>query len=154
MQPHHSKVDREKTTPNTKSSTIDNDQTATQKTNTHNHTSHTSIHPPQAPQVSIPPASMRQVTNNHGDATTNLYLLVLEDLRVRGLSYVEQLTLEGEHSVPVPPNDTQTGHGQRLGRVSLGEDQGAVLTQQEGCNEATKIERNHETPSGRRSSKA
>ena len=57
----------------------------------------------------------------------HLNLFVLEDLGGGGLADVEQLTLEGEHAVAVPADDSQTGHGERLGRVSLGEDEGAVL---------------------------
>lgn len=47
-------------------------------------------------------------------------------LLVRGLADVEDLPSERENSVAVPPDDAEPRHGQRLGRVSLGEDQCAL----------------------------
>ena len=59
-----------------------------------------------------------------------LDLLVLEDLWSGCLPYVEQLTLEGENSVPIPPNHAESRNGERFGGVSLCEDEGAVLSVQ------------------------
>lgn len=42
------------------------------------------------------------------------------------LSDVEDLPSEGENSVTISPDDSESRHSQRLGRVSLGEDEGAV----------------------------
>ena len=45
---------------------------------------------------------------------------------MRGLSYVEQFTLEREHTVPIPANHSQPADSQWLGWVSLSEDQRAI----------------------------
>lgn len=42
------------------------------------------------------------------------------------LSDVEDLPSEGENSVAISPDDSESRHSQRLGRVSLGEDEGAL----------------------------
>lgn len=47
-------------------------------------------------------------------------------LFVGGLPHIQDLPSEWEDTVAVSPDDAQAGHGQRLGRVSLGEDQRAV----------------------------
>lgn len=46
-------------------------------------------------------------------------------LFVSRFSNVQDLASQWEHSVTVPTDDSQTGHGQRLGRVPLSEDQSA-----------------------------
>jgi hypothetical protein len=54
-------------------------------------------------------------------------LFVLHDCLVSSVSDIEWFTLQGEDSIEVTANDRETGHGKRLGGVSLGDDQGAVL---------------------------
>ena len=49
------------------------------------------------------------------------------DLGGAGVAHVEQLAAEGEDAEAVAPHDRQPRHCQGLGRVTLREDQGAVL---------------------------
>ena len=51
---------------------------------------------------------------------------VFQDLLVGGFADVEQFTLERENAVLVATDDTQSGDGQRFGRVSFRQDQRAV----------------------------
>ena len=51
-----------------------------------------------------------------------LDLLVLENLLVGGLPHVQQLALQGEHPVVVPPDGLDPGHGQRFRAVTFGDD--------------------------------
>ena len=55
------------------------------------------------------------------------------DLVMRGLPNVEQFPSQWEHSVLVPPDHTQSRDGQRLGRVSLGEDQSTLVRIPAAC---------------------
>mmetsp|Transcript_20803 Transcript_20803/g.31270 ORF Transcript_20803/g.31270 Transcript_20803/m.31270 type:complete len:245 (+) Transcript_20803:855-1589(+) len=61
----------------------------------------------------------------------NLYkihnLLILHDLSMCRITNIEWLTLQGEHSIVVSANNRKTTHSQRLGRVSLGNDQSTIL---------------------------
>mmetsp|Transcript_45800 Transcript_45800/g.76350 ORF Transcript_45800/g.76350 Transcript_45800/m.76350 type:complete len:294 (-) Transcript_45800:1235-2116(-) len=61
------------------------------------------------------------------DLLDGVDLDVVHDLFVRGVAYVEQLPAQGEHAVAVTPHHRQAADGQRLGGVSLSEDEGAVL---------------------------
>ena len=51
---------------------------------------------------------------------------VLHDLLVSGFSHVQQFSLQREHAVLVPTDDTQSGYGQRFGRISFRQNQSAV----------------------------
>ena len=55
------------------------------------------------------------------------------DLVMRCLPNVEQFPSQWEHSVLVPPDHTQSCDGQRLGRVSLGEDQSTLVRIPAAC---------------------
>ena len=56
-----------------------------------------------------------------------LNLLVLHDLVVASFPDVEQLAAQGEDAVVVATDDTETSDGERLGGVSFGQDERAVL---------------------------
>lgn len=55
-------------------------------------------------------------------------------LLVRGLSHVQDLSSQREHSVAIAPDDSQSRDGQRLGGVALGEDQSALRGVFSTCN--------------------
>ncbi len=63
-------------------------------------------------------------TENLHDVTE---LDVVHDLLVRGLSNVEGLSLEREDAVAIPSDDRKTAHRQRFGRISLREDERALV---------------------------
>jgi hypothetical protein len=62
-------------------------------------------------------ADIRHVPESH-DLDDVLNLLVLHDLRVRGLAHVERLASQREDTEVVAPHHTQTRDGQGLGRVT------------------------------------
>lgn len=65
-------------------------------------------------------SSLLSSSSSLPDGGVSTYLLV------RGLADVEDLPSERENSVAVPPDDAESRHGQRLGRVSLSEDERAL----------------------------
>jgi hypothetical protein len=54
-------------------------------------------------------------------------LLVLHNLKMGSITYIQWLTFERKHTVEITTDDRQPRHSQRLGRVSLGDDQSTVL---------------------------
>jgi hypothetical protein len=56
-----------------------------------------------------------------------LDLFVLHDCGVTSVTDIEWFTLQWEDTIEVTANDRETGHGKRLGGVSLGDNQGTVL---------------------------
>ena len=56
-----------------------------------------------------------------------LHVIIETNLFVCGLTNIEQLALEGKDTVGIPANDTQARNCQRLGRVSLSEDESALI---------------------------
>ena len=56
-----------------------------------------------------------------------LDLLVLHDLLVLGVADIEQLSAQREHAEVVATDDAEPGDGERLGGVSFGEDERALL---------------------------
>ena len=50
---------------------------------------------------------------------------VVSHVPVRGLAHIEQLALEGKHSILVPPKHAKTAYGQGLGGITFCQDQRA-----------------------------
>jgi len=60
------------------------------------------------------------------DLLDGLDLGVVEERLAARLAHVEQLAAQREHAVVVAPDDGEARHGERLRRVSLGEDERAL----------------------------